>query len=106
MAKVSELGYLGLGASDTTAWQNLGTQVFGMQVIPGDDKATSYLRMDPYHHRLELRSSGSDDLEFAGWEVPDADTLQSIAQQLEDGGVEVTAGTRDDADRRRVIGLI
>ena len=106
MAKVSELGYLGLGASDTTAWQNLGTQVFGMQVIPGDDKATSYLRMDPHHHRLELRSSGSDDLEFAGWEVPDGETLQSIAQQLEDGGVEVTAGTRDDADQRRVIGLI
>jgi hypothetical protein len=51
-----------------------------------------------YHHRVELRPTGSDDLEFAGWEVPDQPTLHRVAQQLEDGGVRVTAGTRDDAD--------
>jgi 2,3-dihydroxybiphenyl 1,2-dioxygenase len=106
MASVSELGYVGIGVSDTTAWHSLATQVFGMQVIPGDDKATSYLRMDRHHHRLELCSSRADDLEFAGWEVPDANALQAIAQQLEDGGVQVVAGTRDEADQRRVIGLI
>lgn len=53
-----------------------------MQVVPGDDNSTSYLRMDEYHHRLELCSNGSDDLEFVGWEVPDPATLQHLAQQL------------------------
>jgi len=106
MASVSQLGYVGIGTSDEKAWQDLATNILGMQVVPGDDTSTSYLRMDEYHHRLELHSNGSDDLEFAGWEVPDSDTLQRVAQQLMDGGVKVIAGTRDEADDRRVIDLI
>ena len=105
MTSVALLGYLGIGASDVKAWHDLATHVLGMQVIPGDDKSTSYLRMDEYHHRVELRSTGSDDLDFAGWEVPDEASLQGVAQQLEDGGVKVTPGTRDEADDRRVIDL-
>ena len=106
MASVSELGYLGIGVSDLEAWQDIATSIFGMQVVPGDDKATTYLRFDAFHHRLELSANPADDLQFAGWEVPDAGALDSIAGQLEDGGVRVTVGTRDEADRRRVIGLI
>jgi extradiol dioxygenase len=105
MASVSQLGYVGIGTSDHKAWQDLATNILGMQVVPGDDRATSYLRMDEYHHRLELRANGSDDVEFVGWEVPDAITLQRVAQQLEDAGVKVTPGTRDEADDRRVIDL-
>jgi 2,3-dihydroxybiphenyl 1,2-dioxygenase len=106
MASVSQLGYIGIGTSHEKAWQDLLTNVLGMQVVAGDDKSTSYVRMDEYHHRLELRSNGGDDLEFAGWEVPDLATLQHVAQQLEDGGVRVTPGTRNEADDRRVIDLI
>ncbi len=103
MASVSQLGYVGVGISDARAWHDLATNILGMQVVPGDDKSTSYLRMDEYRHRLELRSNGSDDLEFIGWEVPDPAALQRVAQQLEDGAVKVTPGTRDEADDRRVI---
>ena len=105
MASVSQLGYVGIGTGDEKAWHELATNILGMQVIRGDDRSTSYLRMDECHHRLELRSNGSDDLEFVGWEVPDPATLQRVAQQLEDGGVKVTPGTRDDADDRRVVDL-
>ncbi len=105
MVSVSQLGYLGFGISDAKAWHDLANDILGMQVIPGDDKSTSYLRMDENHHRLELRSNGTDDLEFVGWEVPDSTTLQRVAQQLEDGGVKVTAGSRDEADGRRVVDL-
>jgi 2,3-dihydroxybiphenyl 1,2-dioxygenase len=106
MASVSELGYLGIGVSDLEAWQDIATSIFGMQIVPGDDRTTTYLRFDAFRHRLELSANPSDDLQFAGWEVPDARTMDSIAGQLEDGGVRVTVGTRDEADRRRVIGLI
>ena len=78
---------------------------WGCRSYPGDDRSTSYLRMDEYHHRVELRSNGSDDLDFTGWEVPDQSALQRLAQQLEDGGVKVISGTRDEADDRRVIDL-
>lgn len=106
MASVSQLGYLGIGVSDMKAWQEAATSIFGMQVVAGDDRKTSYLRLDAFHRRLELHANGGDDLEFAGWEVPDAKTLDAVAGQLEDGGVKVTAGSRDEVDRRRVIGLI
>jgi 2,3-dihydroxybiphenyl 1,2-dioxygenase len=106
MGSVSRLGYVGIGTSDEKAWHDLATNILGMQVVPGDDTSTSYLRMDEYHHRLELHSNGSDDLELIGWEVRDSATLQRVAQQLEDGGVKVTAGTPDEADARRVIDLI
>ena len=105
MASVSQLGYLGIGISNAKAWQDLATSILGLQVVPGDDQPTSYLRMDEFHHRLELRSDGADDLEFVGWEVPDPATLQNVARQLEDGGVEVTPGTHEEADKRRVVDL-
>lgn len=103
MASVSQLGYLGISVSDRSAWHALATNILGMQVVPGDDESISYLRMDEYCHRLELRSNGGDDLEFVGWEVPDHAILQRVAQQLEDGGVSVTRGTRNEADDRRVF---
>jgi 2,3-dihydroxybiphenyl 1,2-dioxygenase len=106
MASVSQLGYLGIGTSDAKAWRDLATTILGLQAVPGNDPSIAYLRMDEFHHRLELRSTGSDDLEFVGWEVPDPATLQHVAQQLEDGGVPVTPGTRDEANNRRVVDLV
>ena len=106
MVSVSELGYLGLGVSDPKAWHGVATEVFGMQVVSGDGRSASYLRLDSHHHRIELRTDAKDDLDFAGWEVPNEDALQRVAQQLEDGGVSVTEGTRDEADQRRVLGMI
>lgn len=106
MAGVSQLGYLGIGASDLKSWNELAASVLGMQVIPGDDRSTSYLRMDDVHHRLAIRANGGDDIDFVGWEVPDMATLHRIAQQLEDGGVRVRAGTRSRADDRRVDDFI
>lgn len=105
MTGVSQLGYIGLGISDRKSWAELAVNVLGMEVIPGDDASTSYVRMDENHHRLELRMNGHDDVDFVGWEVPDSATLHRLAQQLEDGGVKVTAGSRDQADGRRVVDL-
>ncbi len=106
MASVAQLGYLGIGISDAKAWQGLATSILGLQVVPGEDAGTTYLRMDEYHHRLALQVNGRDDIEFVGWEVPNAETLQQITQQLRAGGVSVTPGPQEEADRRRVGALI
>lgn len=106
MASVAELGYLGLGISDPKPWADLLVNVFGMQVNPGDDTSTTYVRMDRNHHRLELHANGHDDLDYIGWEVPNSAALNAVVQQLEDAGVKVAAGTQDQADARRVVELI
>ncbi len=106
MASVSQLGYIGIGTNDQKAWRDLASNVLGMQVVPGDTRSSFYLRMDEYHHRIEIRDSADEDLAFVGWEVPNPTTLQQVAQQLEDAGVKVTAGTRDEAEHQRVVDLV
>jgi 2,3-dihydroxybiphenyl 1,2-dioxygenase len=106
MTGVNQLGYLVFGVSDLAAWRGLASSVLGMELVPGDARSTTYLRMDEHSHRIELRRDGVDDLEVIGWEVPDAAALHAVAQRLEDGGVKVKSGTRDEADQRRVVELI
>ncbi|HZP26756.1 MAG TPA: VOC family protein [Dehalococcoidia bacterium] len=106
MQSVSELGYMGIGISDVDAWRDTATGLMGFEFFQGDDKNTYYMRWDQFHHRIKATVNGSDDLEYLGWEVPDRKALEAIAQQLEDGGVKVTWGTKDEADDRRVFELI
>src|SRR3989454_12727770 len=106
MNGVHQLGYLIIGVSDLEGWRGLSSSVLGLELVPGDSRSTTYLRMDEHHHRIELRNGGSDDLEVIGWEVPDAATLHAVAQRLENAGVRVRSGTRDEADQRRVVELI
>jgi 2,3-dihydroxybiphenyl 1,2-dioxygenase len=106
MNGVNQLGYLIIGVSDLEGWRGLSSSVLGLELVPGDSRSTTYLRMDEHHHRIELRNGGSDDLEVIGWEVPDAATLHAVAQRLENAGVRVRSGTRDEADQRRVVELI
>jgi 2,3-dihydroxybiphenyl 1,2-dioxygenase len=106
MTRVTQLGYLIFGVSDLAAWRGLASNVLGMELVPGDTRSTTYLRMDEHSHRIELREDGADDLEVIGWEVPDAPALHAVAQRLEKAGVPVKRGTRDEADQRRVVELI
>ena len=106
MAKVHELGYLGVGTEDLLAWKKMASEVFGMQIVPGDTTSTCYLRIDDHHHRIELNEGGPQDVQFVGWEVPDASALEAVAKQLVDGGIDVKAGSRDGADQRRVVEFI
>jgi 2,3-dihydroxybiphenyl 1,2-dioxygenase len=106
MTGITQLGYLGVGVSDGQAWKGLATNVLGLEVVPGDDRGNYYLRMDEYHHRIEVHEDGSDDIQFIGWEVPNAAALHVVAQRLEDAGVKVAAGTKDEVDARRVLDLI
>ncbi|HZT07579.1 MAG TPA: VOC family protein [Chloroflexota bacterium] len=105
MAAVSQLGYVGIGVSDAGGWKKLATEIYGMEIVPGDDSRTTYLRMDDQPHRIQIQENGRDDIEFLGWQVPDSAAFHAVAQQLEGGGVKVTAGTQGEADERRVVEL-
>src|SRR5215470_1105162 len=106
MTGVNQLGYLIFGVRNLAGWRGLASSVLGMELVPGDTRSTTYLRMDEHSHRIELRNDGHDDLEVIGWEVPDAEALHAVAQRLENAGVRVRSGTRDEADQRRVVELI
>jgi len=80
--------------------------VLGLQPNGHDPDGALFLRMDDYHHRVIVHPTGNDDLAYIGWEVATEEGLEAMAAQLERAGVSVTAGTAEEAEARRVAGMI
>jgi 2,3-dihydroxybiphenyl 1,2-dioxygenase len=106
MASVKQLGYLALNVSDLEAWERFASDVLGLQVLPRDPDGSLFLRMDENHHRFVLTQNGADDVGAIGWEVNNQQELADLANQLRASGVEVTAGSPEEARARRVGELI
>jgi biphenyl-2,3-diol 1,2-dioxygenase len=106
MTGVTQLGYLGIGVKDTEAWQGYAESLLGLDTAERHSNGDLLLRMDDNHHRFALHETGEDDIAYSGWEVGSEADLREIAARLEAGGVQVTAGTREQAERRHVAGLI
>ena len=103
MTKVTELGYLTIGVSDLTVWEQYASQVLGFDVRKGQDPKTLYLRMDYWHHRIKLVEDPSDDVLAAGLRVAGVLEFREMVKQLKEGGVEVRIGTQEEAEERRVL---
>ncbi len=41
MAGIAQLGYLGIGVRDLNVWQDLGTTMLGLRVMPAAEEATT-----------------------------------------------------------------
>jgi 2,3-dihydroxybiphenyl 1,2-dioxygenase len=106
MVSVSQLGYLGLSVRDSNQWELFAAQVLGLQPNGRDPNGSLFLRMDDYHHRFIVHPTGNDDLAYIGWEVATEESLEAIAEQLRQAGTIVTAGTAEEAEARRVAGMI
>lgn len=104
--RVTQLGYLGIEASDLPRWEQFATQILGLEPSATRDEEVVYLRLDENHHRLTVRAGALDDLTSVGWETNDEGALRSIADRLESQGHTVTWGTEAEARQRRVMGLI
>lgn len=103
---ISQLGYIGIGVSDIKAWEQFATGVLGLEVSERGADGTLYLRMDEHHHRLALYPTGQDDITCIGWELSEAGSLESLIPKLRAAGVEVTRGTKEDRERKKVCDLI
>ncbi len=106
MAGVSQLGYLGIGASDAAAWERFATQILGLAVSERIADGTLKLRMDEYYYRFAIHPGGGDDLSYLGWEVPNRETLGAVADQVNAAGVEVTRASEAEARARNVVELV
>jgi biphenyl-2,3-diol 1,2-dioxygenase len=106
MTSVTQLGYLGLSVSNIGEWERFATEVLGLQVGSKAADGSLYLRMDEYHHRFILQQGNADDVAFVGWEVADQKALRELAGQLKSDGIEVTAGSAEEAKARGVLELL
>ncbi len=106
MVRVTELGYLGFNVTDMDAWKDYATECVGFDVVDEGEGDRFYARMDNWHHRLVFHKSKEDDLAYAGWRVAGPDELEAIAKQLKDAGIKFKVGTEEEAQERRVLGLL
>ena len=91
MAKVTSLGYLGIGVSDLAAWKTYALDVLGIEVIERESLVD--LRYDEQVWRLSLAASGEDDLTFIGLEVNSIEALEALAKALKEKGISVDQGS-------------
>jgi 2,3-dihydroxyethylbenzene 1,2-dioxygenase len=106
MAKVTELGYLGITVSDGEAWKKFAAEVVGLEVLDEGEGDRFYLRMDYWHHRFVVHVGREDDLAYLGWRVADAAALEDISERLDAIGHKYRVGSAEEASERRVLGLL
>ncbi len=106
MARVAQLGYIGLGVSNVDEWEQFATGVLGLQAHTRDPDGSLLLRMDDYHHRFIVSPGDADDLTLVGWEVADEETLTAMGDQLSANNIAVEWGSPEEAEARRVVGLL
>jgi 2,3-dihydroxyethylbenzene 1,2-dioxygenase len=104
-ARVTELGYMGIGVRDLDAWKAFARDVVGLQVVDAGADGC-FLRMDYWHHRIAVHRDDSDDLAYLGLRVAGADELELMRRQLGAAGIEARVGSPDEAAERRVLGLL
>jgi len=106
MSKVNQLSYVGAGTTDLEGWRNYATAVLGHEITPDSDDQTMYLRIDDHHHRLVVEQAEMEDVAYVGWEVANAAELQAVAARIEAAGVEVTAVSAEETDRRCMLEVV
>ena len=104
MAKVTSLGYLGIGVSDLAAWKTYALDVLGIEVIERGSRLD--LRYDEQVWRLSLEASGEDDLTFIGLEVNSIEALEALAKALKEKGISVDQGSEALCAGRGVSAMI
>src|SRR3989304_1321739 len=103
---VSQLGYIGVGVSDTGAWERFAEQILGMQVGEKREDGVVYLRMDEYHQRVILPPSGEDDILYTGFQAPTRGEYEEAKAALQRLGASVVQGTKEEIDVRRVVDFV
>jgi 2,3-dihydroxybiphenyl 1,2-dioxygenase len=106
MAKVTELGYLGLSVSNGEAWRDFAGAIMGMEIVDDGEPDRFYLRMDLWHHRIVVHEDGGDGLAYVGWRVAGPVELEEMGQQLEAAGIPFEVASAAEATERRVLGLL
>lgn len=105
--KVRALGYLGLTTDDLDGWRELAGPLLGAQPQDRDDQAID-IRLDQREWRVRVSESGTNDIEFAGWEVADDRELDALVAELAAAGHQFTEASEaqrvDRGVQRLVVG--
>lgn len=106
MACITELGYLGLGVSDMSAWKSFASDILAMEVADEATDELCQLRLDYWHRRIDLIANGTDDIAYFGLRVAGREEFSEMQGQLKDASIEFRVGTEQEAQERRVTEIL
>jgi 2,3-dihydroxybiphenyl 1,2-dioxygenase len=102
--EIRALSYVAVEATDLDAWERFANEFLGMPTTrEGDGRLL--LRMDERAYRFDVRLGSEDRLLWLGWEVSTRAALGEAIAELRAAGLEVTAGSADEARERGVVEL-
>src|SRR5512135_3785007 len=93
------LGYIGIRAKVLDDWASYGTGLLGLQRVDRSHSTLAF-RMDNRKQRVVVHADGGEGIDFFGWEVADADVLDTLAAHLDNRGMAVAHGSHALADER------
>lgn len=106
MIPVRSLGYLRLYSTVVDEWRTFGSEVLGMMAVNGANADAAYFRIDDRPARVVISPAEANGIEALGFEVADDRELAAIVDQVKAAGVEITDGSTEEADERRVEHLV
>ncbi len=103
---VLSLGYVRLASPHLDEWRRFATDVLGFMPTPGPDATAAYFRWDNYPYRLVVAEADTAGVDAIGFEVIDDTDLHAQVSRLERAGVDVRAGSDEEAAARLVTGYV
>jgi extradiol dioxygenase len=102
MFRIRGLGYVATESPEYKVWDEIGPDVFAMQIsAPASDGAVR-LRTDDYDYRISVHPGEQNRLRCLGWELVDDTQVDAAAEDLQRHNVEVALGTAEECEERRV----
>lgn len=99
------LGYIGANAVNLQEWKDYACDIFGAQVV-SESPDQLKLRLDDKHHRMTIHKADAPGARHFGWDVGSREGLADTVAMLRQRGCEVTQGTVEECQDRRVMGLV
>ena len=104
--KIRGLGYLGVESPEYRVWEEIGPDVYAMQLGPAGSDGAIRLRIDDYDYRLSVHPGDEHRLRYLGWEVDSSRDLDEAVGVLEAAGVATIRATPDECEERRVLDYV
>jgi 2,3-dihydroxybiphenyl 1,2-dioxygenase len=106
MTTIKEIMQVGVGVPDRENFENFAREMLGVSVSRSPDGKLSYVRPDPYQHRISARTTAEPILFYVGFDVGDAQQLAGWETKLTAAGVDWRRSTRDECIERHVSEFI
>jgi len=101
---ITQLGYVGIEATDIEAWRQYARDFLGMHVVDVGAN-TLHLRMDERPFRLLVTRGDRDGLACVGLQARDASALGDLSGRLATASMSIQMGSEHECRTKRVAAL-